>query len=166
MTFTRPEALFLLLLLLPVLVWSRRSGGAALARGATALRLLALALVIAAFARPVLLHEDEPVYRVVVADVSDSMGPLGAVQAAVDRVVAEAAEDEVVRLVSVAANAREERAHPRRDRDFPPLTREGTRGAIATSRRSRARGGGPTGAGSPRGSRSRSISCRPGPPAR
>lgn len=133
MTFTRPEALLLLLLLLPVLFWSRHfwsrqaGGSATLARGATVLRLLVLALVVAAFARPVLEYGDEPVFRVVVADLSDSCGSFDAVQAAVDRAISEADDGETVRLVSVAATARQETPRPRSTREFAPLTRDGRR---------------------------------------
>jgi len=128
MTFMRPEALALLLLL-PVFVWFhrsvRRTTGAAAPWQPLVLRLLLLALLAGALARPVVEWEEEAMVRVVVVDVSESMGELGEVQAAVDRLVQEAPPGETVRLVAFADAPREIPAEPRQQRRFPPLTRSG-----------------------------------------
>ncbi|MBN2491193.1 MAG: VWA domain-containing protein [Planctomycetes bacterium] len=129
MTLLRPEAL-LVILLVPVVLWWHRRGrddSPALSPAVAALRVLLLALLTLALAQPVLTGEGTPRVRVVLADVSDSMGSLADVQAAVDQVLAAAEPAETVRLVAFAGAARELDAAPRDPRRFEPLARDGLR---------------------------------------
>ena len=131
MTFMRPEAL-VLLVVLPAFVWlhiKARSSGP-LSRSplhVLGLRLLLLVLLVGALARPVVFGEAAPRVRVVVADVSDSMGDLDGIQAEVDRIVREAQPSETVRLLAFAGEAREILSMPRDPGGFPPLSRSGFR---------------------------------------
>ncbi len=134
MTFMRPEAL-VLLVVVPALVWLhiKASSNGSVSRSPVqvlGLRLLLLVLLVGALARPVVFGEAATRMRVVVADVSDSMGDLQGIQAEVDRILREARDarpGETVRLVAYADEAREIPAVPRDPGGFPPLSRTGFR---------------------------------------
>lgn len=122
MSLARPEALLLLLLLLPLGWISIRARPRAPGWPfAFALRGLFVALLALALARPVVTGDWPPRRQVVVADVSESAGPIEAVQAAVDRVLRGLPESDDVRMVVAGRAARELPSLPNRPRAFPPL---------------------------------------------
>lgn len=128
MWLARPEALWLLLLLIPVVLLRLRARRLGTASGlpAAALRLLALALVVLALARPVIRDTGPDPLTVVVADLSPSMGSREVLAERLGEVLHEIPEDHEVRLVAVAGTPEEVPADPPGSRRFPELPRKTT----------------------------------------